>query len=342
MEQAFVTAQQPNWAVSCSTLSGDAIAHAVEAVYPVGKIVTCHLARRGFNHVYELLLQDGRRCIARLSSHRPRGAPNTAYEAALLTHLKAAGACVAAPWRTRDGESSAQLQVAEGTRILMVFDFLYGDLPGEVPADIAAMGQGLAQLHRLSQNYQGPDSLYQLELPHLLHRPLQWLLAAPTVDAALHASLSALGQRLTQRMNSLQGLSQVACHGDCHGGNSFVAPGDSGQRIASFFDFDDAGPGYLAYDLAVYWWSMQMDTATALGDGQLARWQHFLQGYASVQSIASADLDAISLFVPVRHIWLLGERAHRINEWGSQALPQAWLRKQVGLLTAWEAMATPA
>jgi Ser/Thr protein kinase RdoA (MazF antagonist) len=236
---------------------------------------------------------------------------------------------------------SAQLNVAEGVRTLMVFDFLQGDPPGEVLADIAAMGQGLAQLHRLSQSYQGPASFYRLELPHLLHQPLQWLLAAPTMDAALQDSFRALGQRLTQRMASLQGLSQVACHGDCHGGNSFVTHGEGGQRIASFFDFDDAGPGYLAYDLAVYWWGMQMDTAAALGASQLARWQHFLQGYSRVQPIASADLDAISLFVPVRHIWLLGERAHRIHEWGSQSLPQPWLRKQVELLTAWETLATP-
>jgi Ser/Thr protein kinase RdoA (MazF antagonist) len=180
-----------------------------------------------------------------------------------------------------------------------------------------------------------------LELPHLLHQPLQWLLAAPTMDAALQGSFSALGQRLTKRMASLQGLSQVACHGDCHGGNSFVTQEEGGQRIASFFDFDDAGPGYLAYELAVYWWGMQMDTAAALGASQLARWQHFLQGYRAVQPIASADFDAISLFVPVRHIWLLGERAHRIHEWGSQSLPQPWLRKQVELLTAWEALATP-
>jgi Ser/Thr protein kinase RdoA (MazF antagonist) len=333
--------EQHSLAIVSSTLAGDAIAHAVETYYHVGKVKVCHLARRGFNHVYELLLDDGRRCIARLSAHRPRGAPNTAYEAALLTHLKSSGANVAAPWRTREGATSAQLLVAEGERTLMVFEFLQGDPPGEALADIEAMGQGLAQLHRLSQSYQGPASLYRLELPHLLHKPLQWLLAAPTMDTALQDSFSALGQRLAQRMASTQGLSQVACHGDCHGGNSFVTQGEGDQRIASFFDFDDAGPGYLAYDLAVYWWGMQMDSTAALGATQLARWQHFLQGYRRVQPIASADLDAISLFVPVRHIWLLGERAHRIHEWGSQSLPQPWLRKQVELLTAWEAMTTP-
>jgi Ser/Thr protein kinase RdoA (MazF antagonist) len=334
-------ATQQVLSVVSSTLAGDAIAHAVEEFYPVGMVSRCHLARRGFNHVYELLLQDGRRCVARLSSHRPRGAPNTAYEAALLDHLKAAGACVAAPWRTRDGATSAPLHVAEGTRSLMVFDFLQGDPPGKVLADVQAMGQGLAHLHSLSQSYEGPESLYRLELPHLLHKPLQWLLAAPTMDAALQASFSAVGQRLAQRMNSLQGLSLVACHGDCHGGNSFVSQGGNGLRVASFFDFDDAGPGYLAYDLAVYWWGMQMDTGTALAAEHLACWQHFLQGYRSVQAIAQADFDAISLFVPVRHLWLLGERAHRTHEWGSQALPQVWLRKQVELLTAWETLATP-
>ena len=37
-----------------------------------------------------------------------------------------------------------------------------------------------------------------------------------------------------------------------------VAPVTRGSRIASFFDFDDAGPGFLSYDLAVFLWVQTM------------------------------------------------------------------------------------
>lgn len=327
--------------VVSSTLSGEAILRVVEALYPLGAIKSCYLARRGFNHVYEILLPGGRRCIARLSSHRPRGAPNTDYEAALLVHLKAAGANVATPILTRAGQVCVPLGVAEGSRALMVFEFLQGDPPGDSLADIEAMGAGLAKIHLASQSYSGPLSRYRLDLSHLLLQPLQHLLLSPTMTDALRESFTGIAQRLTQRFNASPALSQRICHGDCHGGNTFITDDADGARMASFFDFDDAGPGYLSYDLAVYLWVMQMETASPLHGQKLACWVSFLKGFRQVQPIPRHDFDAISLFVPIRHFWLMGERASRLHEWGAQALPQWWLVKQVALLTAWELFETP-
>lgn len=317
------------------------MARAVEAEYLLGAVKSCHLARRGFNHVYEILLHDGRRCIARLSSRRPRGAPNIAYETALLAHLNAVGAHVAAPILTRSGQPCAQLTVAEGQRALTVFEFLQGDPPGDTLMDIETMGAELARIHRASQSYSGPVSRYRLDLAHLLLRPLQYLLLAPTMTDTLCENFSAIANRLAQRLEASPELSMVVCHGDCHGGNTFMTDGSNGTRVASFFDFDDAGPGYLAYDLAVYLWGMQMETASPLNAQKQACWTHFLTGYRREHPLPSADFKAISLFVPIRHFWLMGERANRLNEWGAQALPRWWLTKQVELLTAWEPLETP-
>ena len=51
------------------------------------------------------------------------------------------------------------------------------------------------------------------------------------------------------------GLSRVICHGDTHGFNNHIATNADGAKSAVFFDFDDAGPGFLAYDLCVMPWS---------------------------------------------------------------------------------------
>lgn len=331
----------PPLRVVSSTLTGDAIAKSVEARYVVGTVKRCHLLRRGFNHVYVLEFENGQRCIARLSSHRARGEPNVAYEASLLRHLKTTEACVAAPWLTRSGRPFAQLHTAEGTRTLMVFDCLHGNPPGEALPDIEAMGTGLARIHAASQRYSGPTSSYTLDLPYLLQRPLEHLLSAPELDSTLQEQFLSLAQDLRQRIAQHQNLTLVACHGDCHGGNTVVTDGPAGTRMASFFDFDDAGPRYLAYDLAVYLWGQQMGSAVAIDGDKRARWHHFVKGYRSIQPLPQTDFEAIALFVPVRHFWFLGEHASRIHEWGSQALPRPWLQKQVELLTAWMSLATP-
>ena len=102
----------------------------------------------------------------------------------------------------------------------------------------------------------------------------------------------------------------------------------AGQAV--FFDFDDGGRGYLAYDLAVYLWG------NAFLQRELAMWHAFIDGYRSIRSITAADFGALHLFVPIRHIWLMGEYAGRIAEWGSEAVPVEWLAKQADLLQAWE------
>ena len=68
---------------------------------------------------------------------------------------------------------------------------------------------------------------------------------------------------------------------------------------SSFFDFDDGGTSYLAYDLAVYLW------ANAFLQRELAMWHAFIDGYRSIRSIPATDFDALHLFVPIRHIWLM-------------------------------------
>ncbi len=328
--------------VVSSTLAGESIAQAVQALYPLGRVSACQLARRGFNHVYEFTVEGGQRYVARLSSSRPRGEPNIAFETALLCHLKALGAAVAEPVLANDAKAWSELTVAEGVRTLAVFRFLDGDLPGESLPDVEAMGVGLAQVHTLSQSYTGPASRYRLDTAHLLLRPLAALRTAPGLDDAMRVDLAALGERLEKRVSALGPLTMVTCHGDCHGGNSFVTDGLGNTRLASFFDFDDAGPGYLAYDLAVYLWGMQMDSGDAIGPAKNAQWQHFLRGYRQVNPITDRDFEAIAVFVPIRHIWLLGERASRVHEWGTQALPASWLRKQLSWLAAWESLPTPA
>jgi Ser/Thr protein kinase RdoA (MazF antagonist) len=327
--------------IAQTTPTGRAVANAVAAGYALGEIMDCVLMRRGFNHVYALRFSDGRRAVARLCARRPRGAANIEFEAALLTHLKAAGAAVAASLPTRDGSEAIWMTLPEGAHPLMLFEYLDGDPPGEDLANIEATGNGLARLHQAGQDYNGPASRYQLELPLLLDQSLHRLCSAPMMDEVLHSRFTGIAGRVAERIAAIPELTRVNCHGDCHGSNNYMTDGPGGARIASFFDFDDAGPGWLAYELAVYLWSMLQRTASVEPDAATReRWNRYITGYRSVRAIGDADFSAVALFVIVRHFWLMGEYAGRIDMWGTQAMPKAWLQKQVELMTAWEKLQT--
>ena len=329
--------------IVASTIAARSIAMAVEALYPFGPVSDCFLARSNVNHVYTLVRAGGRRCIARLSLLRSRGVANAAFEAGLLVHLKSAGVKVSAPLATRTGAFATLLDAPEGPRTLMLFEFLPGATPDEALDDHTLMGAELARIHLAARDYAGPQSLYTLDLQHLLWRPLAHLMTAPTMDDALHTDMTALAQRLAARIAGMTGLTQTICHGDCHGFNTFIAD-ENGQRSAAFFDFDDAGPGFLAYDLATRLWNLQQTGPASIDGGvdekKHAKWRSFIAGYRAVAPIAEADFAAIAAFVSVRHMWYLGENAGGIALWGAQAMPHAWLQRQMTYLTAWESLAT--
>jgi Ser/Thr protein kinase RdoA (MazF antagonist) len=328
--------------IAQTTPTGKAIAQAIEQGYALGEIKHCVLLRRGFNHVYGLEFVGGRRAVARLSADRPRGAPNSEYEAAFLRHLRRANVAVAASIPTRDGSAAVEMALPEGQRLLMLFEHLDGEPPGESLLDVEATGRGLALLHEAGETYKGPSSRYVLELPFLLDASIERICAAPTTDAALRCNFLEIGRRLAARITAMPTLTRVACHGDCHGGNNFMTEDKTGTRIASFFDFDDAGPGWMSYDLSVYLWSMlPRQVGTQLDAPALERWRRYLKGYRSVRAVASNDFDAIAAFVAVRQCWLMGEHAGRISVWGTQTIPTSYLRKQVELFSEWESLTTP-
>jgi Ser/Thr protein kinase RdoA (MazF antagonist) len=328
--------------IAQSTPTAASIARLVEPHHAFGPVVACEFLRRSFNQVYRLDFADGTRTVARLCAERPRGGPNLAFEAQALAHWADAGCAVARCLPTANGDVAIQVELPEGTRALALFEYVDGEATGDQPEDIQAFAQGLAALHATGESYGGVGSAYTLDLDHLLLRPLHSLLQAPTMTAALASQFDALGTRLHRRITALGPLAQALCHGDAHGSNNFVVPGDGGQRRAVFFDFDEAGPGTLAYELAVYPWSLFPRTPDGLPSAQvLPRWQQFIGAYRAARPVSEVDLAAIAPHMAVRQFWLLGEYAGRIAVWGSQAMPTDYLRRQVDMLQRWETLELP-
>ena len=321
--------------VAHSVLAGEGVAELLRAHYDLAPVRGCRLLRRGFNEVYLVEHEGGARRVARLAALRARGPSNADYEVALLERAAARGARVAEPVRPRSGAAGVEVPLPEGLRRLTLFGHVEGDLP-ETPDDVELTGEGLARLHRAVEGYAGPPSRYELDVEHLLRAPLARLLEAPTLDAGSRARFRAAAVALESELVRADGLARVHCHGDCHGGNNFVRGADGGAREAVFFDFDDAAPGPLAYDLAVFLWSRLLRGAHASPTEEVAGvWNRYLAGYRRRREIAAPDVEAVPAFVRARHFLWLGELASRRHHWGSEALPRRWLGEQAELVERW-------
>ncbi len=281
-------------------------------------------------------------CVRYNGTNPPVAALRLRFEAAVLEHWAQRGCRVSRALPAADGRIAIDVPLPEGPRPLMLFEHLDGEATGKSRADVEAFATGLAALHAAGESYRGPASAYVLDLDYLLTRPLERLLRAPTMSAELRPQFEALGRRLHERIHSFGPLAQVICHGDAHGENNFIVPTGDGGRTAVFFDFDETGPGLLAFELAVYPWSLYPRWADlAFSEERQQQWRCFIAAYRAARPVAQADLAAVAAFMAVRHIWLLGEYAGRIPSWGSQTMATDALRRQADLLRRWESIELP-
>lgn len=320
-----------------STVAAAEIVRRVASLYDLGSGLDGYLMRRGFNDVYKLTTDDGRRYVARLSGARGRGGPNTDYETALLAHLKRRGVAVSGPIPARDGRLWRELPAAEGPRDLVVFDFLDGSPPMLDLGDVGLMGAELAAVHAAAETYAGPPSRYRLDVDYLVRRPTALILVAPTIDDELGGKIARRADAVAARLEAFEGLSEVACHGDCHGFNTLMITDAEGRRRGGFFDFDDGGPGPLAFDLGVYLWNiLQRLGSKPFEDQHRVVWRAFLDGYGGTRPIPLADLDAIPAYLQARELWFLGEYAAHMDQWGAESFAVPWVRARLGALRSWD------
>jgi Ser/Thr protein kinase RdoA (MazF antagonist) len=324
----------PSFPVVYSTPRADAVADFISTHYDLATPIDCKLLNRGLNDTFELRTRDGERYIFRVSGRRARGDADVASETAFLAYLDSQDIPVAAAVPMRDGSLFTSASFQEGRRPAVLFRHAEGrpsQARGSV-TDARANGVTLARIHDAASGFAaGDNGRYRLDCDHLLHRPLSFILAIENLSDSVATGLVDLTGRLSSAVAEREGLSWTHCHGDCHGYNAHIAQQEAKAGQAVFFDFDESAPGHLAYDVAVFLWC-----CVIFERKDHAFWHAFTEGYRSIRQLPRADFEAVHLFVPIRHIWLLGEWASHIPEWGSQAVPADWIAAQLDFMLAWE------
>jgi len=323
----------PSLPVVYSTPSAMAVADFVSTHYDLPGPITCKLLYRGWNDIFEVKTKGGDRFVFRISKRRARGDADVASETAFLAYLDGKDVPVAAAFPMRDGSLFTSTFFPEGQRPAVLFRYAEGR-PSQArnsAADAIANGVTLARIHDVAGGFAVEKGSYRLDADHLLHRPLSFLLEMEDLSESVRTGLADLTGRLSDRLVECDGISWTRCHGDCHGYNAHI--GLQGHRAgqAVFFDFDESGAGYLAYDLSVFLWNCVL-----FGRTDHEFWHAFIDGYRSTRELSQADFEAAHLFVPIRHMWLLGEYASRIPEWGRQAVPADWIAEQLDFMLSWE------
>lgn len=328
----------PVFPVTHSILSVPALLAKITADYTIDPPIDGHLLQLGLNDTFRLRTRSNR-YIARVYRHGWRTRAEILYELEALRHLQARGVGVAAPIGRRDGELVDEVIAPEGMRYLVLFRNAEGEEPrydeaagaahaGDRRSDAYLYGQSVARVHAATADFTCDHDRFALDLDYLLVQPLAKIQPFLRDRPADWEYLSSFTKSLHQRFEDgpIACLETGFCHGDFQGGNGHI----QACRSLTFFDFDCCGRGWRAYDLAVFRWQV------AVNGLPLWVWDAFLAGYREERAIAAIDLAAISYFVAVRQVWIMGLHCGNSGDWGVGWLNGQYFARSLNFLRTWE------
>ena len=299
--------------VTHSILSTTALLASVLPNYSISTPIDCKLLGCGLNDTY-LVKTIEEQVILRAYRATWRSVADIGYELDALNYLDQVGVPVAAPIPRRDGSFLYALHAPEGTRHVALFRYAPGQELAHDQEQSYLYGQAAANMHAVADGFTSAHQRTQIDLVQLIDQPLAaiqpFLAHRPADWAYLQQIAGSVRERITGM--PLEQMDRGFCHGDLHGGNAHIDP----QKQIIFFDFDSSGPGWRAYDIAVFRWGPW--------GRQIATWQSFLKGYTERRPMSDLDLAAVPWFVAARHIWLMGLHTGNSQDWGCGWLNDAY------------------
>ena len=304
-----------------SLLSPAALAQMLGVAYGLDQ-ARCHLIKATSRDVYRVESREGPQVLV-VYRHGHRTKAEIGAELDLPEHLGARGLAGAPAIPSLTGDRPVEISAPEGTRYAALFRFAAGismaRTPGAGVKLVRRLGCLVARMHALTDGWTGAAGSNPIRpalgADLLIDRSLALVerLLRPDLDdlVDLHQVAAVLRQRLGSLPREMPGYGLV--HGDIIPTNVLVGP----DGKLTLLDFDFCGQGWRAFDVATYLWDAQArQTAGAAA-------QAFLDGYQEVP-----------LFAAVRGLFRLGNWGPRLNEWGSDALPDDLIKRQVASIRA--------
>jgi Ser/Thr protein kinase RdoA (MazF antagonist) len=300
-----------------TTLSASAVAEFVSSVYDLPGQPSARLVNRGFNDIYEIATSPP--LFLRIARQARRSVADAEAEGCALAEAQAAGVPVAVAVRGRDGRFGQRLAAPEGDRAVLLFVVAPGADAEATPAHAWAQGRSLAQLHEVRLSEATRAALRRVDLATMVEQTTARAVALWRDRPALVAGLERVAAGISRRIVEI-GPSVGLCHGDCHGFNARI-DGD----VATLFDFDDGGVGWLAYDLATYLRNCEIAFSSSCRE----LWTAFMGGYRSVRTLPAVDREVLEAMVLVRELWTFGAWAEGAEHWGDKWFNSVWAERRL-------------
>ena len=302
--------------------------------------ITCDFWNMGLNDTY--IVKAGS-SIYYLRVYRCKWRTKAEIQAELdmLTHLHSRRLPVSWPIERKDGSYLTRMVAPEGVRYAALFTNAPGTpVPRMNVKQSCSYGELVGRIHTCLDKVPDDDRRFHLDFPYLIDGPL--LHIAPFLEHRRRDFdyLKNVSDALKLQIDGLLPKTRPeygSCHGDHHGGD--VHTDKNGNM--TMFDFDCYGYGWRAYDIAVFLWSRNcasyfFDGWNRSGKAKATRqWNAFLNGYSKIRTLSTYELEAARIFVPIRHIWMIGLATHLAETGARCKIDDGYFDRHIKFIRQW-------
>jgi len=250
--------------------------------YKTGALKASTPVAAGINNSNYLLETESGRYILTLIEDFSPGREALPYITALMAHLNIAG--LPCP-RILDDQDGGKIGVLSGKPALLL-SFLEGTEPAPItPAHCAALGDGLARLHKAGQDFtlKRPNPW---AVPRLLQEKDNYLACAEKFENGLSKKLAPVIKTLEKTWPD--NLPTGHIHADLFPDNALF----QGTQLTGLIDFYLAGEDFLAYDLAICVNAWCFDDATTFNT---EKYTALLDAYQALLPLTTEDVQALQI-----------------------------------------------
>ncbi|MDB5147024.1 MAG: hypothetical protein JWQ57_1044 [Mucilaginibacter sp.] len=317
-----------------STLSSTALKNNLQESYGLNDI-TCRLLIRNVSDTY-ILENKTSKYIFKIYRDAHRKIEEIEGEVELLNILKESGAKVSYPIKDVNGNQIRAFNAAEGIRHGVLFSFA----PGSVVYDMSDeqldnVGKEMAIIHNITSGLDLNFTRKEYTLINTIIEPLKTLQSAFIGLDEEYAWLNNKAEVVMRKFQQfdLQQFSYGYCHYDFFPKNfHFTVDGD-----ITFFDFDFAGKGYLAYDITSFYihYFLESNFNKITREEADRAFKIFVASYRKVRHLADQELDAIPYLGFAFWVFYLGFQYENFDDWSNTFFGPKFIKDRVTLIKKW-------
>lgn len=314
-----------------STLSSAALKDVIENNYELQGL-SCRYFLRGVSDTY-ILESSHTKYILKIYCDSHRSLREIKGEIELLARLKEGGAKVAHAIADRNGNTYQEFNAAEGTRHGVLFTYAPGkNIMDLTEKHMAIVGHEMAFNHNITSSIKLTHERRPYSIDTTLTQPIAVLEPAfkdyPEGYTYLKDTATQVAQAL-QAMNTNR-FNYGYCHYDYLPKNFHFDELDT----LTLFDFDFAGPGWLANDLTSFTVYLYFYIAMNKKTIEEARkdFRILVDAYRKVRPITDEEITAIPLLGFMFWTFYLGFQYQNFDDWSNTFFGPRFLRERIATI----------